>query len=65
MLNDTDDTRCDLLFFLFSKESLPIMKFPQSTFHGLKASKQSLAGKYIAHNPLKMHTITAGIYNNK
>lgn len=45
-------------FLLWSFQNL-------NTFHGLKTSKQSLAGKYIAHSPLKMHTITAGIYNNK
>lgn len=54
-------------FFLFSKESLSVVKFwkPEYISWDLKTSKRSLAGKYIARGTLKMHTITAGIYNNK
>lgn len=53
-------------FFHFLRNPFLLWSFQNlNTFHGLKASKQSLAGKYIAHNPLKMHIITAGIYNNK
>lgn len=54
-------------FFSYSLRSLFLLWSFQNlnTFHGLKTFKQSLAGKYIAHSPLKMHTITAGIYNNK
>lgn len=66
MFNDTNITCYNLMFFYFLKNLFLLLIFQDlNTFHGLKASKQPVAGKYITHIPLKMHAITAAIYNNK